>query len=69
MDLRLKVDMEEQLKERYLTDSRCRHRLYLVGWFPKLGKGSKAELENLRRDLALQAQQLSTDAVRISAHV
>src|SRR5207249_2753776 len=30
---RLKKDMKEQLRDRYLAQSSCGHGLYLVGWF------------------------------------
>jgi hypothetical protein len=30
---RVKKDMEEQLRNRYLAENPCRHGLYLVGWF------------------------------------
>jgi hypothetical protein len=30
---RVKKDMEEQLRDRYLAEAPCRHGLYLIGWF------------------------------------
>jgi hypothetical protein len=74
----LMKDMEDQLRNRYLHESQCRHGLYLVGWFvcPQWDKGDERKKRTPKRSLAEaqrmfdeQAGRLSTDGVRIRALV
>lgn len=71
--------MQTQLVERYLADNRCRHGLYLVGWFNcnqwdnDDNRKSRAErfesIEELQNVLDEQARDLSTVGLKIKAVV
>jgi hypothetical protein len=61
----LRNAMKTQLAGRYLTNSDCRHGLYLVGCFSKL-KQSRLKLEKY---LTRQAKALSKDGLTIKAKV
>jgi hypothetical protein len=75
---RLKKDMAEQLRDRYLAESTCRHGLYLVGWFtcpqwdPADGRKArtpKMTIEDARRIFEDQAVDLSQGDLRIRAFI
>jgi hypothetical protein len=75
---RLEKDMEEQLRDRYLTESPCRHGLYLVGWFActqweagDYRKGQTPDMTAARaqRHFDEQAAGLSNGGLRIRAAV
>ena len=73
----LKTAMETQLVHRYLTNTPCRHGLYLVGWFPprqsanreKRSRPGRLNRETLQEFLDQQAQQLSDHTRTIKALV
>jgi hypothetical protein len=75
---RVREDMTGQLRDRYLTDSPCRHGLYLVGWFPcpqwdvdddRKTRTPKMTLEEAQRFFDDQAGSLSQGDLRIQAVV
>jgi hypothetical protein len=75
---KLMVDMEKQLRDRYLKDSPCRHGLYLVGWFlcPQWDADDRRRSQVPRRGrdalleaLGTQARQLSGEEILLSAFV
>ncbi len=64
----LRTAMETQLVNRYLHDNRCRHGLYLVGWFicqqwdpddRRRRAPSRSQKANLEASLAAQSRELS----------
>jgi hypothetical protein len=65
----LDTAMETQLRDQYLTDTRYRHGIYLVGWYgpPEKRKSCNKSLDNLRSQLDEQAQQLSKNSLHIHA--
>jgi hypothetical protein len=74
----LMTAMRTQLVDRYLRDNECQTGLYLVGWFDchqwldtdvRKGKPKGVSLGELRKELATQAQNLSTGGLTIEAHI
>ncbi len=65
----LDTAMETQLRDQYLTDTRYRHGIYLVGWYglPEKRKSCNKTLDNLRSQLDEQARQLSKNSLHIHA--
>ncbi|BCV22765.1 NACHT domain-containing protein [Moorella sp. Hama-1] len=70
--------MKTQLVDRYLKDKRCRHGLYLVGWFNcaqwddadyRKRHSPKINIGEARRQFEAQARELSQQGVRIKAFV
>jgi hypothetical protein len=65
---RLKKDMREQLRDRYLRENQCSHGIYLVAWFlcdswaeeRRKKHTPKWEVERVTRFFEQQALQLST---------
>ena len=66
--------MEEQLVGRYLLDNRCRHGIYLIGWFhcaqwdtsdPRFTLASPADLPLTRHKFEDQAIELSGRARKV----
>jgi hypothetical protein len=75
---RLMKDMKEQLCDRYLAENRCRHGLYLVGWFScpqwdtndyRKNQTPKMTLDDAKRSLDGQAANLSQGDLHIRAVV
>ena len=72
----LRVAMQTQLRDRYLRDNRCRHGLYLVGWYlcPQWDQTDLSRrrppftgLADLRAFLEAQAAQISSADVILRA--
>ncbi|HZI15946.1 MAG TPA: hypothetical protein VE153_36605 [Myxococcus sp.] len=69
------TSMREQLVERYLAENRCRHGIYLVGWYGGERKvqphpdGHPVDLRRLRDDLDEQARAVSRAGVQVRAFV
>ena len=65
---RLYKEMEAQLANRYLRDNRCRHGLYLVGWFncPQWDPEDRRQKTATRRDLNKTRKKLETRASELS---
>jgi predicted NACHT family NTPase len=70
--------MEEQLVGRYLKDNPCQHGLYLVGWFNcdlwdvddyRKRNAPSISLDDARKKLAAQAEDLSKAGTKIQAFV
>lgn len=75
---KLDTDMKEQLVDRYLKDNRCRHGIYLVGWFNcdqwdreyfKKKRPQKIDIKDARQKFEAQAAELSNQNQRIRAFV
>lgn len=74
----LRTAMGHQLVGRYLKDNRCRHGLYLVGWFlceswdgsdPRKKNTPKMSLDEIQKELDGQAEALSAGDVNVRAVV
>lgn len=65
---RLYKEMEAQLADRYLRDNRCRHGLYLVGWFncPQWDPEDLRQKTAARRDIAKTQKRLEARASELS---
>jgi hypothetical protein len=65
---RLYKEMEAQLADRYLRDNRCRHGLYLVGWFncPQWDLEDRRQKTAARRELVKTQKRLEAKASEIS---
>jgi len=65
---RLYKEMEAQLADRYLRDNRCRHGLYLVGWFncPQWDPEDRRQKTAARRELVKTQKRLEAKASDIS---
>lgn len=65
---RLYKEMEAQLAGRYLRDNRCRHGLYLVGWFycPQWDPEDLRQKMAARRDLDSTQERLEARALELS---
>lgn len=65
---RLYKEMEAQLADRYLQDNRCRHGLYLVGWFncPQWDPEDRRQKTAARRDFAKTQRRLKVRASELS---
>ncbi|QIN84410.1 hypothetical protein GBA63_18515 [Rubrobacter tropicus] len=65
---RLYHEMEAQLAGRYLRDNRCRHGLYLVGWFncPQWDKEDPRHKTAMRRDPKDALRKLNAKAAKLS---
>jgi len=75
---KLDTDMKEQLVDRYLKDNRCRHGIYLVGWFNcdqwnrdhfKKKRPQKINIKEAIQKFEAQAAELSSTNLRIRAFV
>ena len=75
---KLKKDMEEQLRDRYLAENQSRYGLYLVGWFPcaqwdaddyRKGRTPRMTLEEARQFFDGQAATISQESLCIRALV
>lgn len=73
---RLYKEMEAQLANRYLRDNRCRHGLYLVGWFNcpqwdledrRQKTAAKRNLNQTRKRLKARASELSQSGTHIES--
>ena len=65
----LKLNMRDQLAERYLSVPPIRHGAYVVGWFGSRQGRTPPAIEELREYLSLQASSLSTRTRAIRAVV
>ena len=65
---RLYKEMEAQLADRYLRDNRCRHGLYLIGWFncPQWDTEDHRQKTAARRDFAKTQRRLKVRASELS---
>jgi hypothetical protein len=65
---KLMLDMEHQLRDRYLKDSSCRHGLYLVGWFvcPQWDPEDRRQAQVPRQGRSEFLQALRTQAGRLT---
>ncbi len=70
--------MRTQLRDRYLTENRCREGLYLVGWFacarwddadPRKRQVPKLSVQQVREDLESEAVRQSEDRYSIRSYV
>ena len=61
--------MQTQLAGRYLKENRCRHGLYLLGYFPDGREAGKLPPDDVARTLRNQAELLTRDGLRISSLV
>jgi hypothetical protein len=75
---RVRKDMEEQLRDRYLAEAPCHHGLYLVGWFSceqwdegdgRRARTPKMTLQEAQRFFDVQAAALSQRDLRVRAFV
>jgi len=74
----LNLAMKTQLVDRYLKDNRCKHGLYLIGWFncpqwdnknSRKQQSPKISIEEARKQFDAQAAELSQQSTRIKAFV
>ncbi|HOC93377.1 MAG TPA: hypothetical protein PKH33_13560 [bacterium] len=74
----IETAMETQLVNRYLKDNQCNNGLYLIGWFMcsqwdeadyRKNNVPKMDIENARKQFALQAISLSKDGLIIKAFI
>jgi hypothetical protein len=74
----LRTAMENQLVGRYLKDNKCRHGLYLVGWFlceswdgsdQRKKETRKVSIDEIRKELDVQAETLSVGDLNVRAVV
>jgi hypothetical protein len=74
----LKTAMETQLVSKYLTENRCQHGLYLVGWYAsdswdeadnRRGKQPKLGLGDARAQFAAQAADLSDSGLDVRTFI
>jgi len=74
----LRTAMAHQLVGRYLKDNKCRHGLYLIGWFlceswdssdQRKRQTPKVNIDKMRKELELQARTLSVCDLKVRAVV
>lgn len=74
----LNLAMKTQLVDRYLKDNRCKHGLYLIGWFncpqwdnkdSRKQQSPKISIEEARKQFDAQAADLSQQSIQVKAFV
>ena len=74
----LKTSMQSQLRDRYLKDNRCRHGVYVIGWFLcetwnrkdyRRRQTPKLTFEEAREFFAQQAEELSIEGFTLRSYV
>ena len=75
---KLRKDMEAQLLDRYMKNNRCKHGLYIVGWFycpqwsdrdSRKKHARKATVAEAQEQFDLQATDLSQGDIRIKSFI